>query len=66
LIREDNKLTVKTIREAISDPYYFSDSDEQTADAESKLVTERDAVAKLLIPLDCLQCTQIPGQYIVF
>ncbi len=60
LIREDNKLAVKTIREAISDPYYFSDSDEQTADAESKLVTERGCSSQVVDSLGVLVMYSIP------
>lgn len=60
MIREDNKLAVKTIREAISDPYYFSDSDEQTADAESKLVTERECSSQVVDSLGLLVMYSIP------
>jgi hypothetical protein len=61
LIREDNKLAVKTIiREAIGDPYYFSGNDEQTADAESKLVTERECSSQVVDSLGLLVIYSIP------
>ncbi len=60
LIREDNKLVVKTIRKAISDPYHFADSDEQTADAKSKLVTERECSSQVVDCLGLLVMYSIP------